>query len=77
MHQIVLDNIRDCSVEESDGHGFTLRHGRRNRLVRLSVRMHDKRVVVPGLLNRAGALAGQHSPRAVALPLIGRIWRNI
>jgi uncharacterized protein len=38
---------------------------------------HDKRVVVPGLLNRAGALVGQHSPRAVALPLIGRIWRNI
>ena len=38
---------------------------------------HDKRVVVPGLLNRASALAGQHSPRAVALPLIGRIWRNL
>jgi uncharacterized protein len=38
---------------------------------------HDKRVVVPGLLNRAGALAGQHSPRAVALPLIGRLWRNL
>jgi uncharacterized protein len=38
---------------------------------------HDKRVVVPGLLTRAGALAGQHSPRAVALPLIGRIWRNL
>jgi uncharacterized protein len=38
---------------------------------------HDKRVVVPGLLNRAGALAGQHSPRSVALPLIGRIWRNL
>jgi short-subunit dehydrogenase len=38
---------------------------------------HDKRVVVPGMLNRAGALVGQHSPRAVALPLIGRIWRNI
>jgi hypothetical protein len=38
---------------------------------------NDKRVVVPGLLNRAGALAGQHSPRAVALPLIGRIWRNL
>ena len=37
----------------------------------------DKRVVVPGMLNRAGALAGQHSPRAVALPLIGRIWRNL
>jgi short-subunit dehydrogenase len=38
---------------------------------------HDKRVVVPGMLNRAGALAGQHSPRAVALPLIGRIWRKL
>jgi len=37
----------------------------------------DKRVVVPGVLNRATALAGQHSPRAVALPLIGRIWRNL
>ena len=37
----------------------------------------DKRVVVPGMLNRASALAGQHSPRAVALPLISRFWRNI
>jgi uncharacterized protein len=36
-----------------------------------------KRVVVPGVLNRAGALAGQHSPRAVALPLIGRFWKNV
>lgn len=35
-----------------------------------------KRVVVPGLLNRAGAVTGQHSPRMVALPLIGRIWRQ-
>jgi short-subunit dehydrogenase len=34
----------------------------------------DKRVVVPGTLNRAGALAGQHAPRALALPLIGRVW---
>ncbi len=36
-----------------------------------------KRVVVPGVLNRAGAIAGQHSPRAVALPLIGRFWKNV
>lgn len=35
---------------------------------------HDKRVVVPGTLNRVGALAGQHSPRAIALPLIQRVW---
>jgi hypothetical protein len=34
-----------------------------------------KRVVVPGLLNRAGALGGQHAPRAIALPLARRIWR--
>jgi short-subunit dehydrogenase len=38
---------------------------------------NDRRVVVPGALNRATALAGQHSPRAVALPLISRIWRNV
>src|SRR3954452_6311106 len=39
--------------------------------------VHDRRVVVPGALNRATALAGQHSPRALALPLISRIWRNV
>lgn len=33
-----------------------------------------KRVVVPGLLNRAGALSGQHTPRALVLPLAKRIW---
>jgi uncharacterized protein len=38
---------------------------------------NDRRVVVPGVLNRATALAGQHSPRALALPLISRIWRNV
>jgi hypothetical protein len=35
-----------------------------------------KRVVVPGLLNRAGSITGQHAPRAVALPIIERIWRR-
>jgi uncharacterized protein len=35
-----------------------------------------KRVVVPGgLLNRAGALGGQHAPRSVLLPLARRAWR--
>lgn len=33
-----------------------------------------KRVVVPGALNRAQTLFGQHTPRALALPLIDRIW---
>jgi uncharacterized protein len=36
-----------------------------------------KRVVVPGALNRAGALAGQHAPRALALPLVKRIWSRV
>lgn len=35
-----------------------------------------KRVVVPGLLNRAGALGGQHLPRAALLPLARRAWRS-
>ena len=35
-----------------------------------------KRVVVPGLLNRAGALTGQHGPRMLVLPLAKRIWRQ-
>jgi short-subunit dehydrogenase len=36
-----------------------------------------KRVVVPGTLNRAGAIAGQHAPRAFALPLVKRIWSRL
>ncbi len=37
---------------------------------------HGKRVVVPGLLNRAGAVTGQHTPRLLALPIVKRIWRQ-
>lgn len=35
-----------------------------------------RRVVVPGMLNQATALAGQHSPRVLLLPLAKRIWRR-
>jgi len=35
-----------------------------------------KRVVVPGLLNRATAISGQHVPRALLLPLAKRAWRS-
>jgi uncharacterized protein len=35
-----------------------------------------KRVVVPGMMNRAGAITGQHAPRGLALPLVKRIWRQ-
>ena len=35
-----------------------------------------KRAIVPGLLNRAGALTGQHAPRMFALPIVKRVWRR-
>jgi short-subunit dehydrogenase len=35
-----------------------------------------KRAIVPGLLNRAGALTGQHTPRTLVLPIARRIWRQ-
>lgn len=35
-----------------------------------------RRVVVPGVMNRAGALAGQHTPRMLALPIVKGVWRR-
>jgi short-subunit dehydrogenase len=35
-----------------------------------------KRAIIPGLLNRAGALTGQHAPRMLALPIAKRLWRR-
>jgi short-subunit dehydrogenase len=35
-----------------------------------------KRSIVPGALNRATSLAGQLSPRTLALPVADRIWRR-
>jgi short-subunit dehydrogenase len=37
---------------------------------------HGRRVIVPGILNRAGAVTGQHTPRMLALPIVKRIWRQ-
>jgi short-subunit dehydrogenase len=37
---------------------------------------NGKRVVVPGLMNRAGALTGRHSPRMLLLPLTKRVWNR-
>lgn len=36
----------------------------------------DKRVVVPGALNRVGSILGRHSPRVLALPIAERLWRS-
>ena len=35
-----------------------------------------KRAIVPGLINRATALTGQHTPRMLALPIAKRLWRR-
>ena len=45
VHQVAIENIRDISVQEDDAPGFTLRHGSRNRVCRLNLRMNDKRIV--------------------------------
>ena len=63
VHQVALENIRDVAVDESEGHGFTLRHGRNNRLVRLTVRMKDKRVVA---LPKTDASGGVEAVEQVA-----------
>lgn len=45
VHQVAIENIRDISVLEEDAPGLTLRHGSRNRVCRLNLRMNDKRIV--------------------------------
>jgi len=70
VHQVALENIRDLSIEETPAGGFTLRHGTRNRLVRLSVRMADKRVVA---LPKTDAASGADGVEAVAEHLRMRI----
>lgn len=70
VHQVALDNIRDLSVEETEAGGFTLRHGRHNRLVRLQVRLNDKRVVA---LPKTDAHTGLDAVESVANHLRGRL----
>jgi hypothetical protein len=62
VHQVAMENIRDGSVEETEASGFTLRHGRRNKLVRLQVRLSDKRVIA---LPKTDANNGFQSVQAV------------
>lgn len=63
VRQVALENIRDVAVHESQSRLFTLRHGRCNRLVRLSVRMKDRRVVA---LAKTDAYRGLEAVEAVA-----------
>jgi hypothetical protein len=63
VHQVVLDNIRDASIDESEARGFTLRHGTHNRMVRLQVRMNDKRLIA---LPKTDGHSGRESVESVA-----------
>ena len=64
VRQVALENIRDVAVQESESRLFTLRHGRGNRLVRLAVRMADKRVVALPKTDAYGG--GREAVEAVA-----------
>ncbi len=70
VHQVAFENIRDVAVEERDAKGFTLRHGTRNRVCRLQVRMNDKRVVA---LPKTDAHSGLDDVEQVANQLRQRL----
>jgi hypothetical protein len=72
VHQVAIENIRDLAVEETAARGFTLRHGTHNQLVRLRVRMADKRVVA---LPKTDAHSGLDDVEAVANHLRQRLQR--
>ena len=70
VHQVAIENIRDLTVEEEDRRSFTFRHGLANRLCRLSVRMHDKRLLA---LTKTDAASGLEAVEAVANHLRTRL----
>jgi hypothetical protein len=45
VHQIAIENIRDVAVHEEDATGFTLLHGKANRICRVHLKMKDKHVM--------------------------------
>jgi hypothetical protein len=70
VHQVLIENIRDVAVQETEVRGFTLRHGTRNRLARLQVRMADKRVIA---LPKTDAYSGLDDIEGVANHLRARL----
>jgi hypothetical protein len=70
VHQVAFENIRDVHIEERDARGFTLRHGTRNRVCRLQVRMKDKRIVA---LPKTDAVSGLADVESVANQLRQRL----
>jgi hypothetical protein len=63
VHQVVVDNVRDVTIEQQDVAGLSLRHGRDNAIVRLKLRLKDRHVVA---LPKTGAYRGRADVEAVA-----------
>ncbi len=63
VHQIAIENIRDVAVHEEEASGFTLLHGRRNRICRVHLKMQDKHIVA---LPRTDAPRGLDGVEALA-----------
>ncbi len=57
VHQMLIDNIRDTSIDQGERCGFTLPHGRDNRSVRLKLRTKDRRVVALPKTGTHGGIA--------------------
>jgi hypothetical protein len=45
VRRIAIENIRDVAVHEEEVRGFTLLHGRRNRVCAVHLKLHDKQAV--------------------------------
>jgi hypothetical protein len=58
VQRTAIDRIREVRVEETDVDGFTLRHGRRNRVARLWLRQTDKAVLPLAATDAATGLDG-------------------
>ena len=45
VHQIAIENIREVAVHEEEASGFTVLHGKRNRICRVHLKMQDKHIL--------------------------------
>lgn len=70
VHQLLIENVRDASVEQQEVGGFSLRHGRDNATVRLRLRLTDRHVAA---LPKTGACAGRAAVEAVAAHIEQRL----
>ncbi|MEQ1805333.1 MAG: hypothetical protein ABL900_08145 [Burkholderiaceae bacterium] len=63
VHQIAIENIRDVAVHEEEVEGFTVLHGKNNRICRVHLKMQDKHIVA---LPRTDAPRGLDGVEALA-----------